>query len=107
MSESFDITWRNGAYYVSIPNYQGGTVYTADYVEKLRAQLADSQSQLVCMQTALVEVWRIVHVPSKATNFRKAQDHFMADFEAIRKTVKPALTDDLIKGDDRAETADR
>ena len=32
---SFDITWRNGAYYVSVPNYKGGTVYTADVVAGL------------------------------------------------------------------------
>lgn len=37
MSEltSFDISWRNGAYYVSVPNYHGGKVYTSDCVERL------------------------------------------------------------------------
>lgn len=29
MNEPFDITWRDGAYYVSIPNYKGGTVVDA------------------------------------------------------------------------------
>jgi hypothetical protein len=38
--DSFDITWRNGAYYVSIPNYQGGTVYTSEYVAFLKAKAA-------------------------------------------------------------------
>jgi hypothetical protein len=38
--QSFDITWRNGAYYVSIPNYKGGTVYTSEYVDGLLARLA-------------------------------------------------------------------
>ena len=33
--ESFDIIWRNGAYYVSIPNYQGGTVYTSERYESV------------------------------------------------------------------------
>ena len=38
--DRFEITWRGGAYRVSIPNYQGGEVYTAEYVDGLRAQLA-------------------------------------------------------------------
>jgi len=29
MNEPFVITWRDGAYYVSIPNYKGGTVIDA------------------------------------------------------------------------------
>lgn len=37
--DSFEITWRGGAYYVSIPNYQGGTVYTADHVERLQRRV--------------------------------------------------------------------
>jgi hypothetical protein len=32
---SFEITWRDGAYYVSIPNYKGGTVYTAAEHDRL------------------------------------------------------------------------
>jgi hypothetical protein len=32
---SFDITWCGGAYRVSIPNYSGGTVYTAEHVARL------------------------------------------------------------------------
>lgn len=40
VEQSFDITWRNGAYYVSIPNYKGGKVYTSEYVDGLLARLA-------------------------------------------------------------------
>lgn len=36
----FDIIWRAGAYYVTIPNYKGGTVYTAEYVGLLVEALA-------------------------------------------------------------------
>jgi hypothetical protein len=32
---SFEITWRDGAYYVSVPNYKGGTVYTAAEHDRL------------------------------------------------------------------------
>jgi hypothetical protein len=35
MSEKFDITWRHGAYYVSIPKYTGGTVYTSEAYDRL------------------------------------------------------------------------
>jgi hypothetical protein len=48
--ESFEITWRNGAYYVSIPNYRGGEVYTAEYVASLRAQLASVSERVAEMQ---------------------------------------------------------
>lgn len=33
--DKFDISWRNGRYFVSIPNYEGGTVYTAEFVNAL------------------------------------------------------------------------
>jgi hypothetical protein len=36
----FDITWRNGAYYVSIHSYDGGTVVTADYHDKVIENLS-------------------------------------------------------------------
>lgn len=36
---------------------------------------------------ALHKIWQIVHTPSKATSHRTAQDHFMADFDAIRKII--------------------
>lgn len=45
-SDHFEITWRAGAYRVSIPNYQGGEVYTAEYVASLRAQLASARKAL-------------------------------------------------------------
>ena len=31
----FSITWKRGAYYVSIPNYQGGEVVRAEIVDAL------------------------------------------------------------------------
>lgn len=40
---SFRIAWHAGNYYVSVPNYKGGTVYTEQYVEKLREQLETAQ----------------------------------------------------------------
>jgi hypothetical protein len=35
----FSITWREGAYYVSVPEYDGGEVVTADEYDRLRAAL--------------------------------------------------------------------
>jgi hypothetical protein len=43
--DHFRITCRNGAYYVPIPDYGGGEVYTAEYVGRLRAQLAEEQAK--------------------------------------------------------------
>ena len=36
--EPIEIIWRNGAYYVSIPNYKGGTVYDASVVKDLKRE---------------------------------------------------------------------
>lgn len=42
MTESrFTITWRAGAYYVSIPNYQGGEVVRAEIADDLLAALTN------------------------------------------------------------------
>lgn len=41
---SIDITWHDGAYYVSVPNWKGGTVYTSEYVDSLRAQLEEEEA---------------------------------------------------------------
>lgn len=38
MSERFSITWMNGAYYVSIPNYEGGEVVKAEAYDTLTTQ---------------------------------------------------------------------
>lgn len=40
----------------------------------------------------LREIGEIVRVPTKATRHRTAQDHFQADFDAIRKIVAVGLT---------------
>lgn len=37
---------------------------------------------------ALEKIWLIVHTPSGK---RKAQDHFMADFDEIRGVIKPFI----------------
>lgn len=43
---SFDITWRNGAYYVSVPNYQGGKVYTHEVVQQLVVALMQARARI-------------------------------------------------------------
>ena len=42
----FNVIWRDGNYYVSVPGYQGGTVYTSGYVDSLRAQLASAKEEI-------------------------------------------------------------
>ena len=37
---------------------------------------------------ALTKIWHIVHTPTKKTSHRTAQDHFQADFDAIRKIIE-------------------
>jgi hypothetical protein len=37
---------------------------------------------------ALQEIWKIVHTPTKKTGYRFANDHYAADFDAIRKIIK-------------------
>jgi hypothetical protein len=38
---------------------------------------------------ALERIWAIVHNPSKKTNHKGAIDHYQADFDEIRKQIKP------------------
>lgn len=38
-------------------------------------------------EMALHTIWNIVRTPTKNTSHRKADDHFMADFDAIRKII--------------------
>jgi hypothetical protein len=40
----------------------------------------------------LREIGEIVRTPTKATRHRTAQDHYQADFDAIRKIVATGLT---------------
>jgi len=40
----------------------------------------------------LREIGKIVHTPTKATRHRTPQDHYQADFDAIRKIVAVGLT---------------
>ncbi len=40
---------------------------------------------------ALDDIWKIVHTPTKKTNHRSAEDHFQADFDAIRRIIANAL----------------
>jgi hypothetical protein len=43
-------------------------------------------------QGLLREIGDIVRIPTKATPYRSARDHFQADFDAIRKIVATGLT---------------
>jgi hypothetical protein len=42
----FTITWRDGAYYVSIPNYNGGEVVRAEIADELMIALSAITDQL-------------------------------------------------------------
>lgn len=45
-------------------------------------------------RSALLEIWKIVHTPTKDTGHRSPNSHFGADFDAIRKIIKPFVGDD-------------
>lgn len=38
---------------------------------------------------ALAKIWEVVHTPTSQTAHRRANDHYAADFEDIRKIIKP------------------
>lgn len=50
-------------------------------------QVDDCQKRL--LMAALREIHEIVHTPTKATKHKSANDHFQADFDAIRRVVAP------------------
>ena len=68
----------------------------ADELEKLRERVAEMQYQAGMYQAlyehaskTLNRINEIVHVPTKATSFRSADNHYQADFDAIRKLTAP------------------
>jgi hypothetical protein len=67
----------------------------ADELAELRSEgiesnrlAADNFKRAKVAEAALLEIWKLVHTPTRATNYKGAQDHFMADFDAIRKIIK-------------------
>jgi len=77
-STSFDITWHHGAYYVSIPNYSGGTVYTAEHVARLTRENEAMRKALEDIEQAL-------------KGFRYNRDHYPA-LAAARDKSRAALS---------------
>lgn len=49
----FNIKWQRGAYYVSVPNYDGGEVVTADEVADLERRLAEATDLIRQLLAAL------------------------------------------------------
>jgi hypothetical protein len=49
-------------------------------------------------QEALRKIRKIVHTPTRDTPYRHANDHFQADFDAIRKIVDAVLAEDEAGG---------
>lgn len=45
-------------------------------------------------RAALLEIWKIVHTPTKDTGHRLPNSHFGADFDAIRKIIKPFVREE-------------
>lgn len=43
------------------------------------------------MKEALMKIRAIVHTPTSKTAYKTAQDHYQADFDAIRKLCDEAL----------------
>lgn len=52
---------------------------------------------------ALEKIWDIVHTPSKKTPHKSAGDHFQADFDEIRNTIKPFVDGGFMRGKSDAQ----
>jgi hypothetical protein len=48
-------------------------------------------AMIIRYKRALEEIWALVHVPTKHTAHRKADEHYAADFDAIRKIIDTAV----------------
>lgn len=49
---SFDITWRNGAYYVSIPNVDHATVVSAELARELECENQQLRDRIAALKIA-------------------------------------------------------
>lgn len=47
---------------------------------------------------ALERIWDIVHIPYKKTNHKGVADHYQADFDEIRKAIKPFVDAGFMAG---------
>lgn len=62
--------------------------YALHCLEREIAIAHAAEARCDALVKALADIWKIVHTPSKATSHRSAQDHFIADFDNIRKVIK-------------------
>jgi len=83
---SFDITWHHGAYYVSIPNYGGGTVYTAEHVDRLTRENEAMRKALEGMCAVFVP-FRLKPVGAPGSSARAEQDEQIAAYDNARAAL--------------------
>lgn len=50
--------------------------------------MSEEHEGFITKHEALLQIWKIVHTPTKDTRHRSADDHYQADFDAIRKIIK-------------------
>lgn len=44
--------------------------------------------EFITKHEALRQIWKIVHTPTRETSYKRATDHYQADFDAIRKIIR-------------------
>ena len=88
---SFNITWKSGAYYVDVPNYQGGKVYTAEVVDALvaalHAALVTISNKHLGDQPAYSEVSEYVWAQQHISELRRIARHALVDFAQSGSTI--------------------
>lgn len=50
--------------------------------------MSEESEGFITKHEALRAIWKIVHTPTKKTRHHSAQDHYQADFDAIRKIIR-------------------
>ncbi len=62
-------------------------------VQRLKKVSEEDELNIGDLVLALEEIYQIVHVPTRDTKHKHANDHYGADFDKIRKIIERVLDD--------------
>jgi len=85
---SFEIKWRRDGvgYAVSIPNYDGGTVYTAEHVDRLTRENGELKAALMSCRTSY-DGYQI----TSNDQYAQVIGNFWRELQRIDKAARTAL----------------